>query len=170
MPQKDKVYIGLDIGKTKRAAGVVREGKVLEKKTEKTHYKEGFDAVFKQAVELIEDVSKGHQQNLEGAGIGIFGIVDQEKGLLIASSASGGRRNIPIMKDFQRRFGFRVNVCNDVAAAALGEHIYGAGKGARSSATIMIGTGIGVGIVLDNKLWEGAHFLAGQSGWGGILG
>ncbi len=168
MMHRNDLYMGIDIGKTKIAAAVVDTGgTVVEKQTVRTKYAEGFDEILKQCSEVSGRFIRSHK--IKAVGIGTFGIVDSNTGVLLKSSASQNAPNLNIRKIFEEKFGLRTYVCNDVCAGALGEHIFGAGKGTNSSVSIMIGTGVGTGIIINNKILAGEHFLAGQAGWAGIL-
>ncbi len=169
--RRAKVYIGVDIGKTKIAAGLVRDGAVMQKSTIKTAYREGFDKVYEQTTNTVSKLVEraGRYGELSGIGIAMFGIVDSARGLLVASSLTTERRNIKLQAMFEERFGKTVILSNDVSAEAIGEHFYGAGKGVDNSVFVAIGTGMGTGIVINNRPFHGSHMLAGQTGWAGFL-
>lgn len=168
--EKDKIYLGIDIGKTKIAAGfVTSSGKVIKREKINTKYEEGIDAILLQTESLIREMINAAETKPIGIGIGIFGVIDSRKGVIIINSAAKGRKNLKIKKHFESKLKIPVLVDNDVNVAALGEHLFGAGSNSRNSVCIMVGTGMGMGIVLHNKIWNGSHSLAGQVGWGSIL-
>ncbi len=168
MQHRGNLYIGLDIGKTKIAAAIAdATGTIVEKETIQTKYTEGFDEILKQCEAVARRFTRDYK--IKAIGIGTFGVVDSKKGELIKSRALRNGSKINIKRIFEKEFGLRTYVYNDVCAGALGEHVFGAGKGTKNSVSIMIGTGIGTGIIIDNRIFAGKHFLAGQSGWTGIL-
>ncbi len=75
-----------------------------------------------------------------------------------------GWNDIPLGDILREKLGINVFIVNDASAAALGEHLFGAGKGAANMILFTVGTGIGGGIIIDGKLYLGARGGAGEFG------
>jgi len=155
-------YLGLDIGKTKLAAGIVsNNGTVNFYLEEPTDTSGGGQKIIPQTMSIIRRVAnKGY--TLNGIGVGSTGMIDHKRGYIIGSGSLPNFNNIPIMNILEKEFKVPVYVENDVNAATVGEYIFGAGKGTKSMALLAIGTGVGIGIIIDGKLYHGAHEIAGQ--------
>jgi glucokinase len=160
--------IGVDVGGTTTAAGLVDEtGRVLAHVQAPTRAPAGrgpLDTLV-ELVATLERVARERGLGIAGAGLGIPGTVDAERGVVGAdihyAPELAGAPLAALIGDRLRR---PVFVDNDVNALALGEWMWGAGQGARSLVVLAIGTGVGGGIVLDGRLHRG------EAGFGGELG
>ncbi|MDD2695276.1 MAG: ROK family transcriptional regulator, partial [Anaerolineales bacterium] len=103
-------------------------------------------------------------QVIRGIGVGVPGITLRREGS-VTWAPSLGWRDVPLKKFLSSRFSYPVLVENDVNLAALGEYGFGAAKGASSLACLTIGTGIGVGIVIDRQIYRGFREAAGEIGY-----
>jgi glucokinase len=152
--------IAVDLGGTKLAAGLVeQDGAVVRRAFEPTDLA-GEDAVLAQLERVIADLADGEFSAL---GIGIPSTIDQRTGRAVTSV------NIPLagvdLRDrLRRRFEVPVAIENDGNVAALGEHRLGAGRGARHVVMLTLGTGVGGGLILDDRLYRGAVGAAGELG------
>jgi glucokinase len=152
--------IAVDLGGTKVAAGLVdRDGVVARRAVEPTD-RAGEDALLAQ----LERVIGGLLDNgLAALGVGVPSTIDQRSGRAVASV------NIPLAgvdlrERLSRRFGVPVLIENDGNAAAVAEHRLGAGRGARHVVMLTLGTGVGGGLILDDRLYRGAVGAAGELG------
>lgn len=157
--------IGIDIGGMTIKAGLVDEdGAIIEQirvKTEKTPEK-CLDKLFEQIDELISH-NKITIKDIKGIGIGCPGAVSAETGV-VDFLPNLGWVNVPIVKIMNERFGVPVRISNDANVAALGEAIFGAAKGYNTSVMFTLGTGVGGGIIIDKKLYEGGHGRGAELG------
>ncbi|MFA4849959.1 MAG: ROK family protein [Methanoregula sp.] len=160
----DKVFfIGVDIGKTKIAAGIIdNHGNVIFKKELPTNMKEGGLVIVDQCKTLIRQLISESSFFIKAIGIGSSGVIDYNEGLIISSGSIPNWNKIPIQHLIQKEFNIYTRVDNDVYVAALGEHIFGAGINRKVSVYMTISTGVGIAIIQNNKIWHGVHNLSGQ--------
>ena len=148
-----KKYIGIDFGGTFLKGGLVDEtGEILKLDTVPTLAQDGADAVIARIAALIETLSEG--EKIEGIGIGIPGLIDSKNGEVVVSGNLGWER-VKIVAALEKKFNCPIKITNDANAAALGESAFGSAKKYSSSVFITIGTGIGSGIIIDNKIFDG---------------
>lgn len=153
--------VGVDIGGTKIAAGVVDEdGVILASERVATG---GRDAETVE-VAIAEQVAKlSEQYDIEAVGIGAAGFVD-EKRSRVNFAPNLGWRDEPLRMAVESAVGVPVVVENDANAAAWGEYRFGAGKGLDYLVMITVGTGIGAGIIIDGSLYRGRWGAAAEFG------
>ncbi|MBL1119098.1 ROK family glucokinase [Streptomyces sp. 110] len=152
--------IGVDIGGTKIAAGVVdEEGSILETSQVLTpHTPEGVVDAIADAVRIV---SEGHE--IEAVGIGAAGYVDDKRATVLFAPNINWRHEA--LKDkVEQRVGLPVVVENDANAAAWGEYRFGAGVGHDDVVCITLGTGLGGGIIIGGKLHRGRFGVAAEFG------
>jgi glucokinase len=152
--------IGVDIGGTKIAAGVVDEdGSILETVKVPTPSTPG--GVVDAIAAAVRTVSTNHA--VEAVGIGAAGYVDDKRATVLFAPNINWRHEA--LKDkVEQRVGLPVVVENDANAAAWGEYRFGAGQGHNDVICITLGTGLGGGIIIGNKLRRGRFGVAGEFG------
>lgn len=153
--------IGIDIGGTKVAAGVVDgDGRILAEGLRETP---GQDprAVEKVIVELVRELSGQH--HIAAVGIGAAGWMDLT-GSTVLFSPHLAWRNEPLRENLERLLRRRVMVVNDADAAAWAEWRFGAGHGQSRLVCITLGTGIGGAMIMDGRLERGRFGVAGEFG------
>ncbi|HIY39938.1 MAG TPA: ROK family glucokinase [Candidatus Nocardiopsis merdipullorum] len=156
--------IGVDIGGTKVAAGVVdHRGQVLDrvKHPSPSNDPEGLADVVARSVEELR--SRQKPDTVRAVGIGVAGFVDEERST-VQVAVNLGLRNDPLKKRIQERIGLDVVIENDANAAAWAEARFGAGRGIDDMVCVTLGTGIGGGIVLNGELHRGRHGVAAEIG------
>jgi glucokinase len=152
--------IGVDIGGTKIAAGVVdEEGSILE--TVKVPTPPTPEGVVDAIAAAVRDVSANHA--VEAVGIGAAGYVDDKRATVLFAPNINWRHE-PLKDKVEQRVGLPVVVENDANAAAWGEYRFGAGQGHDDVICITLGTGLGGGIIIGNKLRRGRFGVAGEFG------
>jgi glucokinase len=163
---KSKSYIGIDIGGTKIAAGIVsREGEILRRLEAPSRASEGGPAVMRRAGDLIAELISSMRCDIGGIGVATGGQMDPETGVVFsATPIMPGWVGIRIYDTFRDRFGVPVKAMNDASAAAVGEGLFGAGRGVADFVLLTIGTGVGGGVFSDGKLLNGALGAAGAIG------
>jgi glucokinase len=153
--------VGVDVGGTKVAAGVVDErGRVIEKLRRFTPAASPDDTIGVIAG-VVNELLARHE--VEAIGIGAAGFVDQTRSnVLFAPNLAW--RDEPVKKLVEERIGRSVVVENDANAAAWAETKLGAARGHDDVLLITVGTGIGAGIVIGGKLYRGRFGSAGEPG------
>ncbi|MCQ4081568.1 ROK family glucokinase [Streptomyces sp. RB6PN25] len=152
--------IGVDIGGTKIAAGVVdEEGTILD--TSKVPTPETPEGVIDAIADAVQSVSAGY--DVHAVGIGAAGYVDNKRATVLFAPNINWRHEA--LKDkVEQRVGLPVVVENDANAAAWGEYRFGAGQGHDDVVCITLGTGLGGGIIIGGKLHRGRFGVAGEFG------
>ena len=153
--------IGVDIGGTKVAAGVVdQDGRVLARLRRDTpaHDPGNTEEVI---AGCILDLAAEHE--VEAAGLGAAGFIDAARSTVLFAPNLAWR-NEPLRAAVEQRTGLPVVVENDANAAAWGETRFGAGHGQPFTVTLTVGTGLGGGVVLDGQLIRGAFGAAAEVG------
>ncbi|MEN8584285.1 ROK family glucokinase [Burkholderia sp. RS01] len=153
--------IGIDIGGTKVAAGVVdADGRILREARRSTP---GSDprAVEQVIVELVDELSRGSR--IRSVGIGAAGWMDLDGGTVLFSPHLAWR-NEPLRENLQRLLRRPVMLVNDADAAAWAEWRFGAGQGQDRLVCITLGTGIGGAMVMDGRVERGRFGVAGEFG------
>ena len=162
-----KYYIGIDLGGTNIVAGVVDEQyNILAKASTKTNCprpdREIARDMAKMAIQAVEN-AKLTMDQIEWIGIGTPGIANSRDGI-IEYSNNLGFVNTPMVKYIQEDIDKPVFVENDANAAAYGEFVAGAAKGANNAVCITLGTGVGGGIIIDGKIYAGSNFAGAEIG------
>ena len=154
-------HVGVDLGGTNVRAGIVRANELLDVVSKKINAQVDADAVLQQVFQLIDSLI---QPGVKSIGIGVPGLVDEDRGLVYDVVYIPSWKEIPLQKRMQDRYGIPVFLNNDANCFALGELYFGKGRGARSMIGLTIGTGMGTGIIIDEKLYAGASGGAGEFG------
>lgn len=157
-------YVGIDIGGTKIAGGLVDSaGNVLRRQEVPTPARAGGPAVLASAVGLARAIAGSDQ--ITGVGIGAGGQIDSVRGIVVsATDLLPGWAGTDIKAAFEAALGAPAAVENDVNAIASGESRFGAAKGLATVVFLALGTGVGGALLLDGKVHHGAHWVGGEFG------
>ena len=154
--------IGVDIGGTKVAGGVVDEtGRIIARSRIETPARDAEAA--EDAIVTVVDQLRG-DLDVEAVGLGAAGFVDAERSRVYFAPNLPDWHNEPVRDDVSRRVGLPVVVENDANAAAWGEHRFGAGRDETYLVCVTVGTGIGGGIVIDDDLYRGRFGIGAEIG------
>jgi len=168
MKESLKPVVAVDLGGTKILAAVVsQDGKALVRKRYDTMANEGVDSVVNRIFSAINDIVNACNMSLTelgGISVAAAGAIDMKRGIVTASPNLPGWCDVPLRDIIGDRFKTISFLINDAKAAALGEHRYGAGKGAKNLIYLTVSTGIGSGIIIDGKLYFGESGSAGELG------
>ena len=163
-----KYAIGVDLGGTKILSAVVdAQGKVIGQAKKSTHAEKGPTAVIKRIEKAMNEAVEAagvQKDHVEAIGVGAPGVVDSNRGIVVQLTNLPGWHNVPLAKVLQEWRAVPVVVSNDVRVAAVGEHRVGAGQGVHSMVAVFVGTGIGGGVILNDRLWTGWRASAGEVG------
>ncbi len=155
-----KTTIGVDIGGTSVRAGVVdRYGTVLDTARAPTPTSE--EALEGAIVSAVDTLATRHR--VTGVGLAVAGFVTTDRRSVMFAPHLAWR-NAAVADRISARLGLPVVLEHDANAAVLAEHRFGAARGARVALLVAIGTGIGGGLLLDGKLFRGAHGVAPELG------
>ncbi|MEA5003355.1 MAG: ROK family protein [Christensenella sp.] len=154
-----KYYLGIDLGGTNIAAGVVDENyNIVARHSIPTGAHRSFE-------EIVADMARAAKEVAEKAGlplsaftslgVGSPSCINPKTGLLTFANNMGWR-NVPIIEELKKHIDLPVLVYNDADCAALGEALAGAAKGYQNVLMITLGTGVGGGMILDGRIFKGA--------------
>ncbi|MCJ8347821.1 ROK family protein [bacterium] len=159
--------LGIDLGGTKTALGIVDSNGKVSYRHEFPSISTGYDAYIKQLIQEIKTFFSNNAleiHQLKNIGVGCAGQIELNTGKIF-HSPNLGWRNAEIGKDLKAAFSnIVVTVDNDVRAATLGEYLFGLKKRPTSYINVFLGTGIGSGLILQNKIIRGASNSAGEIG------
>ncbi|MBM3127938.1 MAG: ROK family protein [Chloroflexi bacterium] len=160
---KDLV-VAVDLGGTQiRVALCDARGNILKRIAQPACAAEGIEAVFARIVANIHAATSDWSR-VRGIGVGAPGTVDPWRGVILEAPNLAGMVAFPIRARLENELRAPVFVGNDANLAALGEQRYGAGRGVANLIYVTIGTGIGGGIVANDRLFLGARGFAGEVG------
>ncbi len=160
------MYIGIDLGGTNIAAGLVSDkGEIILKDSVPTNSERPTGEIVKDMAELALKLIKeaGYTpSDIDGVGIGCPGTIDFEKGEVVYSN-NIRMEHYPLAVEFRKHLDLPVRVDNDANCAAMGEYIVN-GDNAGSFLFITLGTGVGGGLVLNGKVYRGFNGAAAEPG------
>lgn len=159
--------IGIDLGGTNIAAAVVNEsGKILRKGSVPTLRERNYTEIVKDmallALKLVEEEGL-KAEDIHSVGIGSPGTPDTENGLVVYAN-NLKFKNTPIREEFVKYFDVPVYIENDANAAAYGEFVSGVGNKYQDFVAITLGTGVGAGIIVNNKIITGSYHGGSELG------
>jgi len=167
MALKKLPVLAVDLGGTKILAALIHNGKILNKYYVPANGSEGPQAVINRIFESIDRVLAQaclSLSRIRGISIAAAGAIDAKNGIITLSPSLPGWRNIPLVKMVREKYPVDIFIIHDANASALGEHSYGAGRGTRDMIFLTVSTGIGGGIIINNKQYDGAAGAAGEIG------
>ncbi|GIO87454.1 glucokinase [Paenibacillus faecis] len=163
----EKIYIGVDLGGTAIKVGICNEeGQLLHTYEGPTESDKGGEAIvsnIERYVRLIVEESPFEWEQVAGVGAGVAGFTNVRDGIIILAP-NVGLKDFPIRELLEKRLGKPIKIDNDANVAALGEAWGGAGKGVDNCVCYTLGTGVGGGIIIEGKIYQGFSGLAGELG------
>jgi glucokinase len=153
--------IGVDLGGTKVTAGVVADGLVTRLATRRVPAQDSEAAVLDAVVATIAEV---FDAGVVGIGCGVPSVVDVASGIVFEVENIPSWRRVPLKDVLERRFRVPASINNDANAFAVGEHVFGAGRGHANLVGITLGTGLGAGVIIEDRLYCGRNCGAGEIG------
>ena len=165
-------YMGIDLGGTNIKAGVVDDAfRIIGRAKAKTGIprpaEEVMDAMAECAKAAAADAGVPWEQ-IRQVGIGVPGTANEETGV-VEYANNLLFENVPMREYLQKRLHKEIDITNDANAAARGEVLAGAARGASNAVAVTLGTGVGGGIIIDGRLFTGFHYGGAELGHMGIV-
>jgi len=161
---KTELFIGVDIGGTKTTVTLIDgDGRIRRRRQFPTRPRQ---QRYQQTLEAIVAITAGYcrRRTIEAVGISCGGPLDVNKGLILSPPNLPGWDRVPVVRILSRQLGLPVYLENDANAGALAEWRFGVGRGCHNLVFLTFGTGLGAGLILDDRLYSGRTGLAGEVG------
>ncbi len=159
--------IGIDLGGTNIAGAVLdSQGNIVFKKSIPTRRERHWEAIVNDIGILVKSLVKDYGIRMgavQSVGVGCPGIIDPHSGRVVFAS-NLAFEDVAIQAYLQEMLPCPIHIENDANAAAYGEYVAGIGKDYKSFVAITIGTGIGSGIIMDNKIFSGTYHAGAELG------
>ncbi|MCX5711934.1 MAG: ROK family protein [Candidatus Omnitrophica bacterium] len=163
-----KFIIGIDLGGTNLKIALLSPTyNIIDKRilsTKSFSDRIGLIRAISESVDNILAENRLVRSQVLGVGIGLPGPVDAEAGFVHFFPNIPGWKNVNLKKILEKEIRMPVSLDNDANLMSLAEHRLGAAKGARNAICLTLGTGVGAGIIIENKLYRGSSFSAGELG------
>ncbi len=155
--------IGIDLGGTAMKGGIVKhQGIIQDERQVKTQSQMGYAQVLNDLVGLIKELQQLSPEE-SVVGIGIPGILSGD-GSTVISCPNLNWKNKPLKQDLEQALTLEVLLVNDATAACIAEAAFGSTKGRSNSVMLTLGTGVGGGVILNDRVITGAHGVASEVG------
>ena len=159
--------LAIDLGGTKIITAIFSNGQIIAKERCPTLADEGPQSVVNRLFSTLDHILRLEgmdSSQLGSISLAVAGAIDLERGLVTSSPNLPGWHDIPLKDMVRERYGVDTFLLNDASAAALGEHRFGAGRGVNNLILLTVGTGIGGGIIINGRLYNGPCGSAGEIG------
>lgn len=157
----NEIVIGVDLGATNIRAAIVNNDTIADIQSKRINSTGTEEEVLKDVFEVVDTLV---DDSATAIGIGVPSVVDIEQGIVYDVQYIPSWKEVPLKKWMEERYDLPVFVNNDANCFALGEHYFGKGKGTDSMIGLAVGTGVGAGIIINNKLYAGPNCGAGEFG------
>lgn len=152
--------IGVDLGATNLRVGMIEDGELTSVITDRLPHDKSVMSVVNKMADMIDKVNSGATD----IGIGVPSVVDSVEGIVYDVQNIPGWEKVHLKDLIEEKTGKTVYLNNDANCFALGEWMFGDGRGKKNMIGIIIGTGFAGGVILDGKLYEGRNCGAGEFG------
>ena len=160
------MYIGIDLGGTNIAIGIVDDdAKIIVKGSTPTYNERSYQEIVKDMADLSKELIEKAGlkiEDIKGIGVGSPGSVDAKNGVVVYAN-NLQFNNVPLREELNKYFDVPVAIENDANAAALGEY-KATGVKSECFVAVTLGTGVGSGIVIDGKIFRGFNGAGGELG------
>ncbi len=153
--------LGFDIGGTNLRAGVIENGSVLSIYHEPIGDQFDEQGTINQVIKLI---SLAMSPGIVSIGVGVPSVVDLKTGVVYDTVNIPSWKEVPLKDILEEKFGIPVLINNDANCFVLGEKYFGSGKNVSNLTGLILGTGVGAGLIMNNKLVPGHNCGAGEFG------
>ncbi|MEG9429685.1 MAG: ROK family protein [Christensenellaceae bacterium] len=156
--------IGIDIGGMSIKAGLVKDGKIVSSNRKVTAPTSGqsLENLIVQINALLSENSLT-EKDIAGIGIGCPGLISSEEGV-VDHNSNMKWENFHLVDLLKQSFNVKIKLSNDANVAALGETVYGSAAQYKNAIMLTLGTGVGGGIIIDGKLYEGGFSKGAELG------
>ena len=158
-----KMYIAIDIGGTNIRAAIYPAKGIKPLFVKRVHTQDEKQIPLKRLIRLIHEIWP-KKNKVHAIGIAVPGFLDLNRGLVLSAVNIPGWVNLPLKQIIEKEFKTQAYLGNDASLAAYGEWQHGAGKGHHNLIYLTISTGIGGGVIIDDKLLTGSRGLASELG------
>ena len=163
----DLPILAIDLGGTKIITAIFSKGQLIAKERCLTLADEGPPSVINRllsSVDYILSLKNIDPSQLDSISLAVAGAIDSERGLVTSSPHLPGWHDVPLRDIVKGKYRVNTFLLNDASAAALGEHRFGVGRGVANLILLTVGTGIGGGIIINGRLYDGPCGSAGEIG------
>lgn len=157
----EKAVIGIDLGGTNVRVGKVRDNELIDHFGRPISGQAAEDVVMGEIKEAIDRV---FDTNVAGIGIGVPSVVDVDKGIVYSVANIPSWEKVYLKDKLEKVYGVPVHVNNDANCFALGESYFGKARNYRNVVGLILGTGLGTGVIINNRLYNGSNCGAGEFG------
>lgn len=165
--KRELPVLAIDLGGTKIITAIFNNGQVIAKERCLTLAGEGPPSVINRllsSVDYILSLENIDPSQLDSISLAVAGAIDLERGLVTSSPHLPGWHDVPLRDMVKEKYKVNTFLLNDASAAALGEHCFGVGRGVDNLILLTVGTGIGGGIIINGRLYNGSCGSAGEIG------
>jgi len=156
-----RCLIGIDLGATNVRVARIHESRIEQIESEGIVDSDDPSDLLDQIARLIQKVNS---DAVETIGMGVPSVVDVEEGIVYDVQNIPGWKEVPVKSILEKQFDKPVYLNNDANCFALGEKYFGKGRGYDSVVGLTLGSGFGSGLILNGRLYYGAHCGAGEVG------
>jgi glucokinase len=153
--------LGIDLGGTNVRVGFVENDELLKVESLELRKNVSADEVIN---DIISVIHKFDFEKVSGIGVGVPSVVDVEKGIIYDVQNIPSWKEVHLKEIFEKKFKIPVYVNNDANCFAVGEKYFGKLKGYKNAIGLIIGTGLGAGVIINDKLYSGNNCGAGEFG------
>ena len=154
-------FLGVDLGGTNFKAGLVNDGVILSKVANSVNRNTSKADLIQTLFNTIDSIITN---KVKGIGVGVPGVLDPITGIIYNILNLPKWEEVPLKQLLEQHYHLPVFLNNDANCFAKGEKIYGRGKSYSNFAGMTIGTGLGMGVILNDKLYSGIFCGAGEIG------
>ncbi|MEJ1241983.1 ROK family protein [Chryseolinea sp. T2] len=155
------MFVGVDLGGTNVRAAIEVDGVIHSPRRNAFNTTGSLEDTLR---ELIDFIRPSVQRGVNGIGIGVPSVVDVEEGIVYNVMNIPSWERVPLKRILEDAFSVPVRVNNDVNCFVLGEHRFGVLKGFRNVVGMACGTGLGLGVIINDALYVGNNCGAGEIG------
>jgi len=156
-----EAIIGVDLGGTKVSLGKVKKNRIVKHISSDISAEESEEQILGEIIKAIEEI---FDPGVAGIGVGVPSVVDIEKGIVYEVQNITSWKKVPLKEILESHFHKPVYVNNDANCFAVGEKHFGKGRKYSNFVGVTIGTGLGAGIIINNRLYYGSNCGAGEFG------